>query len=170
MSRVDNATADVIVIAGRVFYVLQFPTDGKTLVYDMTKKQPEGWAEWGYYNTSTGVHEGFRGSMYTYANDWGFHLWGDRSTGKVYKMKDTLYQDDGGAIKTIRKTGHIDHGTSLQKVNRCVRIRSRRGDLAGSVPKILIRWNLDNFGWSDFTCWIVYGSSFPSRHSADPRI
>jgi hypothetical protein len=54
---VTDALGDAVVIGGRPYYILSFPTEGKTLVVDFNSKQ---WYEWGYWKSATATYERFR--------------------------------------------------------------------------------------------------------------
>jgi len=47
LGTVTDATGDILQVDGRGFYLLTFPTEDRTFVYDY---QSNGWAEWGYWD------------------------------------------------------------------------------------------------------------------------
>jgi len=98
-STVSDAKAYCYEQEGHAFYVLTFPTEGKTWAYDITTNywhERELWI--GASNTATR----YRASCYAYFN--GLHLVGDYPNGKIYKLDMTNYQDDGAVMRWIRQT------------------------------------------------------------------
>jgi hypothetical protein len=153
-SAVSDAISSVIEIAGRKFYVLSFPTEDKTLVWDFTKGDPsQGWSEWGSWGGS--AYTRFLGHTHAYARGWGFNLVGSKADGKIYKLSTDNLDDDGTAIRAIRRTGHVDHGTNSLKKSVALRIRVRRGEGNANVaePVLKVRYNDDNNG---FGSWASY--------------
>jgi hypothetical protein len=154
-SAVSDANASIIEIAGRKFYVLSFPTENKTLVWDFTKMDPtQGWAEWGLWSGSS--YDRYSGGVHSYARGWNFNVVGSRSSGDVFKMDTAEHSDNGTAIRTSRRTGHVTHGTNAIKKSIALRIRVKRGEGNAYVtePVIKIRWNDDNNGfgsWSSYS-------------------
>jgi|GEM_PF-1905370 len=139
---VADARGDHIVIAGRPFYILSFPTEGKTLVYNYTLPGDVpstwlGWSEWTRFNAVTAEHEAFLGNCHAYSDKWNLNLVGDRRTGKIWKLDTSATTDGGGAIRTVRRTGFIDHGKYGHKKSRSLRVRIKRSQQGG---KLLVRW------------------------------
>ena len=144
---VDDAVSDNIEVAGFPLYVTSFPSMRKTLVYNYQK---DGWAEWGYWNTSNATYEGFRGNCYAYSKLWNKHLVGDRANGKIYTMSRDHYTDNGDSIRTLRRTGFISHGTSALKTSNEIVLRLKRGQGNAAVanPVMTLRWRNHNGAWS----------------------
>lgn len=72
---------------GHEFFVMTKP-GVETHVYDT---QTTKWHKREYYNSGSPTR--FRGNAYAYC--YGKHLIGDFETGKIYEMRDDVYQDDG---------------------------------------------------------------------------
>lgn len=94
---------------GHIFYVLCFPTAGKTWVYDLST---ELWHERMFLSGSS--ETAHLGICHVFA--WwettpfrGKHLVGARNSGIVYEMNDTFYDDNGATIRRIRRAPHL-HG------------------------------------------------------------
>ena len=147
LSRVDDAYSSIIESNGRYFYVVTFPSDKLTLAYDWSANQ---WFRWGWWNQQFVEHEHFNGRCHAFSPDWGVHLVGDRTTGKVYQIDEKYYTDAGNTIRTIRRTGHVDHGTSRKKMCKGLQVKLKRGagDDQGTEPKLMVRWRNDNGLWS----------------------
>jgi len=102
---VNDAKGDYLKIEGRHFYVLSFPTEAKTLVYDIALRM---WYEWGYWNNGTASYEEWKGNCITDAIDWNKILVGDNANSKIYEVSGTT--DDGDTIRTVLATDAIDRG------------------------------------------------------------
>ena len=145
--KVSAATSDIYRIAGHVFYVTQFPTADKTLVYDITRNE---WHEWSYWNQTTASHERFLGQTYEYVSAWNKHLVGGRNNGKVGSMSLTTYQDWGNTIRTVRRTGHISHNTLMKKKSKWLKFKVQKGYGSYTAEnKFTIRWKDNNGDWGN---------------------
>lgn len=83
---------------GHEFYVVTFPTEDKTLVYDISTGE---WHERQSYNTSSGQYGRHIGNNYAFFN--GEHMVGGYNDGKLYKMRNDIYADNGETIRRIRR-------------------------------------------------------------------
>lgn len=121
---VDDAVGYIMSVDGYPIYVLNFPTARQTLVYNY---QTQKWCKWGYWNTSRGVYERFRGQAYCYARKWNMHLVGDWQNGLIYKAKRDVYTDNTNPIRTVVRTGHLNYGSEASKRSNTLRLRMKRG-------------------------------------------
>lgn len=135
-STVDDAIGDYLRIEGKHFYILSFPVEGKTLVYDI---QLNHWHEWSYWNPETAQHDAWIGNCVVEAPDWNKTLIGDRRTGKIWEMTGTT--DDGADIRTVIRTDFIDRGQSDNfKFCHDLTMIFKRAD-TNTTPKTMgIRW------------------------------
>jgi len=124
LSSISDTLGDLCEINGRTFYVLSFPTAGKTFIYDYALKN---WFEWCYWNSATATYDRWLGNCVCYAKDWNTWLVGSRVDGKIYTMSPTIYTDDGNPIRTLRRTAHVDYGTMARKRSNSVSLRLKRG-------------------------------------------
>jgi hypothetical protein len=148
LSTVADAIGDHLTVGGRTFYVLTFPAANKTLVYDYARDEWAG--EWGYWENNE--YGRWRGNCCLYIPKWNKHLVGDYENGKIYEISPDVYQDDGNIIRSMWRTGNIDHGTSMKKRSLELRIRARRGlgDINSVAPTLMIRWRDDgNKAWGN---------------------
>lgn len=154
---VNDAVSDVMEIGGFPLYVVSFPSAGRTFVYNYQK---DSWSDWGYWNTGTASYDRFRGNCYAFARPWNLHLVGDRNNGKLYKASRSLFDDDGDAIRTIRRTGFVSHGTTRRKFSRELHIRCKRGVATASVsdPQMFVRWRNDGGAWGN-EHWVSLGQT-----------
>jgi len=101
LTRIDDAFAYTYQKNGHSFYVLTFPTDNKTLVYD---------ASIGDNDLAWSVRETYglgrdRASCYAFA--FGKHLVGDFVSGVLYELDENTHTDAGLPIVWSRTCAHI---------------------------------------------------------------
>jgi len=152
-STVSDCLMDYVTVDGRHFLLLAFPTEDRTLFYDI----PGGyWGEWTYWSTSTNARKRFIGNCYAYARSWNRHLFGHVNDSTIFSMESTTYSDNGVDIRMEKTTGNIDHG-SPSKRKRSYRLTLYLktgvglGASGNTIPYLLIRWKDDNStGWSNY--------------------
>lgn len=145
-STVADAQGDYLKIEGRHFYMISFPTEGKTLVYDIGLNM---WIEWGYWDSGSAEYEAYRGNCVADATDWNKTLVGDRSNSKIYEVGGTT--DDGDTIRTLIQTDAIDRGQpDVNKICHELTLKFKRADTSTTPKTMSIRWR-DNGSttWSD---------------------
>jgi len=145
-STVADALGDYLAIEGRHFYVLSFPTEQKTLVYDILLNQ---WYEWSYWDNLISEHKQFRASCIVSAPGWNKTLIGDRSNGIIYTMEGTT--DNGETIRTVVQSDVTDRGApSKNKFCYELILNFKRSDTS-TTPKIMsIQWRDDGEAqWSN---------------------
>lgn len=88
---------------GHKFYSLYFPTSGKTWVFDaLLSADPNiGW----HRRKSDGVDRWLANSATFFSKK---HLVGSYTTGKIYSMSKSVYQEDGNPL-IAERTGHYIH-------------------------------------------------------------
>lgn len=153
LTTTDDMFAYILNLEGKKFYVANFPTENKTLVYDIIEN---AWYEWGKYQTSgiqeTQLYNRFLGNSYAYCPDWGMNLIGSRLDGKIYDMSFDNYDDDGDIIRFLKRTGQISHGTDLKKKSERLmwRATSGKGRSDGSTDYFGFRFRDDGRkAWSN---------------------
>lgn len=143
---VTDAIGDYLHIDGKHFYVLSFPGEQKTLVYDIALNQ---WYEWSYWNLNTAEREMFNAKSFANVNEWKKTLIGDRANGVIYEMTGTT--DDGEDIKSEIVTDEIDRGyPDRYKICHEIILKFKRADIAQTPKHMLISWR-DNGAttWTD---------------------
>lgn len=146
LETVEDAFADYIQADGKMFYVVTFPTENFTLAYDIFS---DSWYQWGYWNQNNGSYDRFYPNCYAYCPEWGFHIIGDRFTGKLYKFGKDYYQDIENVIRMLKRSGHIDHGTYQTKKSNALLIKAKSGQLDDAV--VSIRWKDNGKNqWSNY--------------------
>lgn len=136
---IEDARGDYLKVEGRHFYVLSFPTEGKTLVFDIGLQQ---WYEWGYYNSTTAAYDAFIPNCIVDAPAWNKVLAGSRTTGKIYEIAGT--DDDGDAIRTLLRTDFVDRGNpdTWKTCNELV-LLFKRADTTTTPKTMTIKWRDD---------------------------
>ena len=141
---VSDAYAFYIEISGRSFFVVTFPTEKQTWVYDRVLNS---WARWGFWNSATSSYDHWLVGTYTNATVWNKHIGGDRKlTGKVFEIKSDNLDDDGSMIRFFRRTGHITHGTHFRKRSNKLsfKVKSGIGSSDATSPSLMVKWRDDN--------------------------
>lgn len=146
MTQVETGIGQVYTIAGLPLYILSFPIDGRTLVYNFRKQD---WTEWDYFDQTEGVLQRYRGNAYCYAKAWNKHLVGDHSNGKIYTATRADTNDDGNTIRCSRRTGFVTHGTSLEKECLEVRFTVKQSVATAATPnpQMMVRYRNTNGPW-----------------------
>jgi len=139
-SSVADANAFVMNEGGKSFYVVNFPQDNRSLVYDI---ELDIWYEWGYWNETKSQYDIFKANCYCYARKWNLHLIGD-TNGKIYKVSSDYVTDNGDTIRSMIRTGNGNYGDDATlKVSSSSKMRLKRGvgkdGDTGSAPYILVR-------------------------------
>lgn len=145
-STVSDAIGEYLPIEGRHFYMLSFPTEKRTLVYDIGVHQ---WYEWSYWDSAKAEHTAYIGRGIVVAPAWNKVLAGDRATGLVYTVGGTT--DNGDTIRTVLQTDFIDRGVpDTYKVSHELMLVFKRADTATTPKTMLLNWRDEgNASWSD---------------------
>lgn len=146
---VNDAVGYTIHIEGWPIYLLNFPTAKQTLAFNYETKQ---WHKWGYWDSSRATYQRYRGLSYCYARSWNQHLVGDYANGIIYKAARGVYTDNGNPIRSLLRTGHVDHGAYFYKRSDIFRLKCKRGQGNDDVsdPQIMMRQRVNNKAqWSN---------------------
>lgn len=133
---------------GHSFYVLHFPTDGKTWVYDAAT---QSWHERAYRDPNTGALSQWRANCHTMFN--GLHLVGDCVDGRLYVLDLDYYTDDGDLILRQRRTQASEQAqvrlfVSELQVDMETGVGLATGQ--GSDPLLMLRYSNDGgHTWSN---------------------
>lgn len=133
---------------GHGFYVLHFPTDGKTWVYDAATQL---WHERAYREAATGVLSQWRANCHTMLG--GLHLVGDCEDGRLYVLDPDYFSDDGDPILRLR-TAQTQEQLQTRIFYSELQIDMETGvGLAtgqGSAPLLMMRYSNDGgHTWSN---------------------
>ena len=134
-------------IAGKQFILWTFASANKTIVMNLTDKNL---CEWGKWESQKMDYDRFLGEDAVWCSLWDKLLILGRD-GSVYFM-DVAYQTDNSApIRMVKRTAHIKHGTSKEKICEEIRIEVKRGEVvSGTTPTLAIRFRNNNKSqWSN---------------------
>lgn len=145
---VSDCESEAITINGISFIKFDFPSENKTIVYNITA---DNWEEWGYWNAVSGAHDIFIGRCYAFSPLFNKHYFGSRkATGQSYEMSPDYFDDDGNPIKFISRSGKISYGT--HKMKRCLEFsfRAKRGRVTDATePVLTLRLKDDDIEWTN---------------------
>lgn len=143
---------------GHLFYVLTFPTEQRTFVYDITTNL------WHERETNKGD---WRAHFYLYAND--THYVADSLTGKIGKLSVTAYEDFGDVHRVSITSPSINaEGRWLEFERLEIDFDMGRGVLTGQGddPQAMLQWSDDGgVTWSS-EYWRTIGSIGQYRNRA----
>lgn len=133
--------------AGHEFYVLTFPTQDKTWVYDLATQL---WHKRSYRD-ALNVYHRHRGNCATVFQ--GNILVGDFENGLIYKLDRKTYTDNGMPIPRIRRCPHLTSDLKRQFFHD-LQIQFQPGvglsSGQGSNPQAILRWSDDGGStWSN---------------------
>jgi hypothetical protein len=126
---------------GHGFYVLTFPTEGKTWVYDVASNE---WHERASYsNFSLDELTRWRPASYCFFE--GKHWVGDYLNGKLYSLNLDSNTENGTPIKRLRATQCMDSpsGERMFYESLQVDMETGLGDTSGSDPQLMLRYSDD---------------------------
>jgi hypothetical protein len=125
----SDAVMDSISLGGKNLLLITFKSASRSFVYDYANNV---WYEWGFWNDTD--YDEYPAINYCYAKAWNLHLIGDRTSGKVYKLDRNVYEDNGNPMRTLIRTGHINHGNdAIIKKSLGLTLRCKRGSTSLSV-------------------------------------
>lgn len=135
---------------GRPQYVLTFPTEDKTICFDIYNKS---WLELGRWSTGTSTYSRFAGNSFAFATAWNLAIVGDKTTGKIYKLDSSNYQDDGNTHRSMLRTASIHHGDPT-RLKRSVRLDFylKKSNVAqeSDAAELMVKWRDDgSTDWRD---------------------
>jgi hypothetical protein len=142
-SSIVDALGDFIVIDGRPFLILTFKTAQTTLAMDLSTRF---WYRWGWWDSQNSEHKHWRGNCACICPEWNKVLVGDHSNGIIYYLDESVYQDNGGTLKTLVRTAHIDHGNaSVYKFCDELIFRVKRTNVAqeADIASLVCKWRDD---------------------------
>lgn len=98
--RIDDAYAWTYQEQGHTFFILTFPSGNATWCYDAATGM---WHELAWFNPANGQMERHRANSHEFFG--GYHIVGDHSRGKLYRLRFDIGTDDGGLIRRVRQAG-----------------------------------------------------------------
>ena len=144
LTKLDDAYGFAYQHQHHTFYVLTFPTDKRTFVYDLSTNM---WHEWA--SKSTGH---FLGTHHVYV--FGKHLVGGAGSNKIYELDWNLYTEDGDAITRIRRSMNVHNADApnVPLVHNSIHIDIKEGVGSAAItdPQLKLRWRDENGPWSSY--------------------
>lgn len=122
---------------GHTFVVFQFPTADKTWVYDVATQL---WHQRSFFQN--GNHHAFLGISHVYA--FSKHLIGDRQSGNLYQMDDSINDYAGNPKVWVRRAPYIaSEGVWISFKELEIEMDTGVGLASGqgSDPQIMLRWS-----------------------------
>lgn len=132
---VDDAVGSFMQVSGKNFYVLDFPTEEKTLVYDIENVM---WCEWGKWGAPD--YTGFLGNCFANCTTWGYTVIGSKEAdGKIYILNPQYMTDAGYAIRGMIRTDFQDHSApEKRKFCNSVTFKFKRSEASADGGNLLI--------------------------------
>ena len=130
---------------GHDFYVLTFPTDGKTLVYDLSTQ---------LWHTRASSNYDNRHPANCYAYFDGKHIVGHYNNGKLLYYDLSTYTDDGEVLRAVRRAKSV-HQNRLNIFHHALEVEFESGvgldgAVQGSDPQAMMRYSDDGgHTWSN---------------------
>ena len=137
LTTVSDANGALCFAGGLNAYILNFPTENATWVYDIKESI---WTKWGEWSSGSATYNAFPIVASCYAKAWNKHLF-IGTDGIVYQFSRDVYQDAGEEIRTLIRTGWINHGTSRRK--RCKQLYVKVKAYRPADTTLLMRWRDD---------------------------
>lgn len=141
---VAGAYAYAYQASGHGFYVLSFPANNKTFVFDVATQM---WHERSFYNWQTATHETHLAKCHAFYQ--GVHFVGDRGNGNIYKLDDKNTTDNGSIVVRERSLPCINAGGGRLIFDE-VQIFAQVGQMTDTKPLLLFDWSDDGgVTWSN---------------------
>ena len=150
---------------GHAFYVLTFPSAGRTWCFDAATSL---WHERAWHDAD-GVQQRHRGACHmAFA---GRNIVGDWESGRLYALDLDAYTDNGDAIHRVRAASHIAAPDYQLQFFRALQIDMETGvglqDGQGADPQAMLQWSDDGgHTWSN-EHWVSIGKA--GQHKARAR-
>jgi len=149
LETVSDAIGMNIMCNGLRLYVLTFPTDDKTFVYDY---KVDDWYDWGWWDSIDASYQRWIGNCSEHMKHWNTHLVGSRVDGKIFTISTDYFDDNGDIIRNFVETGWVNFGNNDWK--QCARLdlslERGYGDPTEATPDIFVNYRDNNrIKWSN---------------------
>lgn len=152
---VNDAIAYTYTMEGHPFWVINFMSANATWVYDVSTQM---WHERAYWNGSSFEKHRSRNHAFVF----GKNLVGDHTSGKIYHMSPSFYDDDGATIRRRRTAAHI---SSEEKRVFHHRLQIDLEVTTPDKPSVTLDWSDD-----DGATWSTGVTRVPSYTNKKGRI
>lgn len=149
-STISDATGWTYDYERHSFYVLTFPTEDRTFVYDIVTNQ---WHEW----SSGGVDKRYIGNFHIVFNS--THVIGSSESGQLFTLDWNTYTENGEKIHRLRRSPYIHTGEDDYITHHKVKIDFETGVGNSTIedPQAMLRWTNDGKSFSN-ELWRGLGS------------
>lgn len=149
-STIDDAIGWTYDYQRHSFYVLTFPTEDRTFVYDVATDM---WHEW----SSGGVDKRHVSNFHVLFD--GKHIIGSYLTGSLFTLDWDAFTEDGATIYRIRRSPYIHDGNDNYIIHHKVKIEFETGvgDFTTEEPQVMLKWTNDGKTFSN-ELWRTLGS------------
>lgn len=141
-SNMTDAQAFAYQQEGHTFYMLTFPTDRATWVYDAGTQL---WHQRAYLDPATGTLDRHRSNCHLYYA--GLHVIGDCRTGMLSALDLDYHQDGADPMPSIRAAAHIAGPDYTWMIHNRLQVDMEAGvglnDGQGVAPVVLLDWSND---------------------------
>jgi len=132
---------------GHTFWVIWFPTANATWVYDIST---QFWHQRGAWNAISGTYDADHSQSHTF--NFNKHLVGDWASGNIYEQSTSIYADNGGILRWLRRS------PTANKDNKWIYYSELEIDIEPGLgpqppfldglgnprpPQIMLRWSND---------------------------
>jgi len=145
LDTVSDATSSLVFCGGVNALVMDFPTEKKSFAYDLKENI---WTEWGSWQPGFSRYDSFSSAGSCYAKAWNRHLVIGHD-GNVYSMSRDVYDDMGSELRSLVRTGWINHGVANRKRQAALNLKVK--SYSPTPCTMLMRWRNDGRPeWSSF--------------------
>ena len=144
---ISDARAFTYQIEGHEFYVVTFPSIDLTWVYDLVTNKWHKWLSVDGYNV---FH---RQRANCHAVFQGLNLIGDYQNGIIYALDNTVYTENGAAIRRVRRCPHLVNDFKrlyLEELQLQFQPGTGLQSGQGKIPQAMLKWSNDGGStWSN---------------------
>lgn len=140
-----DATGYTFRMDGHVFYVLTFPTEDQTWLYDATT---EAWSEFNEWSSAAWHRHRSNCSIFAF----GRQLIGDFENGRIYELASDCYSNDGAVLRAVRSSAHVHKDQEMMVIGSFEAVAETGVGIPygqGSDPEMMLRTSKDGgFTWT----------------------
>lgn len=143
----SDAEGYINYVEGNYFYILHFPIESKTFVFDIANQY---WFLRMGWDAATSYYSSYIGKCHIYFPDWKISIVSDSSVSKLYTATYNTFTDNGETIKLTKRTGHVGKSISKKKLCSSITLKVKRGAILNGNDEAFFtfRYRTDNKIWS----------------------
>jgi hypothetical protein len=153
LTTISDGEAYLLIVNGRYFIVINFPTEDRSHVYDVVINQ---WYRWGYWDNRSAELDRLLWNNIVYMQSWGKHYGGSRLGDDLYEIASDNHDDNGRQIRPEQITGHMTFGAMVEKKFVRMRLQVKRGAVIldtsdlDEKPKMIMQYRMNGQSlWSN---------------------